>query len=242
MTSTRRTSVTVGGLLIVATSAAVAAAAVLPTLSGPGFPTGVAGHPPEMAVAALLYLVAAGTSVGIAIALYPLLRESDAALALGSVVFRAIEAVFYTVGVVVLLSVLTLGDQFVSASPAGRAPIRALADTLLGLREHASLVAVLAFSVGALMYYVVFLHTRLVPRWLSVFGIVAVLLVVVACLLALFSNSDVTGYKVLLAPIFVQELVMAGWLLAKGFSATPAQVRAPSERRSGASETTAGRP
>ncbi len=213
---------TTGLLLIVATVAAVAAAALLPTLSGPGYLADVADHPDQVAAAALLYLVAAGTSVGIAITLYPLLKEFDAALALGSVVFRTIEAVFYTVGVVCLLSVLTLAEQFATAPAAGRAPMQALADSLLSFREHASLVAVFAFSVGGLMYYVVFVQARLVPRWLSVFGVVAVLLMMTGCLLALFSNSDVTAYKPLVAPIFVQELVLAVWLLVKGFTPSSA--------------------
>jgi hypothetical protein len=61
-----------------------------------------------VAAAALLYLIAAGTSGGVAIALYPVLKKVNAALALGSVVFRTIEAVFYTVAVVGLLSILPL--------------------------------------------------------------------------------------------------------------------------------------
>ncbi|SER97151.1 protein of unknown function [Pedococcus cremeus] len=221
MTSTRRTSVTTGVLLVVATFAAIAAATLLPTLSGSDRLAEAAGHSGQVATAALLYLVAAGTSVGIAITLYPLLKEFDVALALGSVVFRTIEAVFYTVGVVSLLSLLTLGEQHATASSAGDASTQASADVLLSVRGHSSLVAVFAFSVGALMYYVVFFRSRLVPRWLSVFGIVAVLLMLCGCLLALFSDSDVTGYKPLVAPIFLQELVLAVWLLVKGFSRAP---------------------
>jgi hypothetical protein len=96
-----------------------------------------------------------------------------------------------------------------------------MADTLLSLRDHSSLVAVFAFGVGALMYYAVFYRSRLIPRWLSGFGLGATAAMLVACLLALFSNSDVTGYTLLAAPIFVQELVLAVWLLARGFSPTP---------------------
>jgi hypothetical protein len=61
--------------------AAVAAAALLPTLTGPGYLAGVADHADRMAASALVYLVAAGTSVGIAVALYPLLKKTHAALA-----------------------------------------------------------------------------------------------------------------------------------------------------------------
>ncbi|HEY5248184.1 MAG TPA: DUF4386 domain-containing protein [Dermatophilaceae bacterium] len=217
MSSTRRISIATGTLFIIATVAAVAAAALLPALTGPGYLAGVSSHPHQMATSALLYLIAAGTSVGIAIALYPLLKTINPALALGSVVFRTIEAVFYTAAVVSLLSLLTLGQQLATAPAANRAPIQAMAAYVLSVRDHSSLVAVFAFSLGALMYYVVFYRSRLVPRWLSGWGIAGVLLMLTACLLALFSNNDVTGYKVLIAPIALQEMVFAVWLLVKGF-------------------------
>ena len=221
MNSDRRISITTGALFIIATSAAVTASALLPALTGSDYLTRVANHPDQVAASAFLYLVAAGTSVGIAIALYPVLMKSNAALALGSVVFRAIEAVFYTAAVVGLLSILTLGQELATAPAADRAAFKTVGDSLLAAREHASLAGVFAFIVGAFMYYVVFYRSRLVPRWLSGFGIVAVLSMMTGCLLALFSNSDVTGYKVLVAPIFAQEMVLAIWLLVKGFSPSP---------------------
>ncbi len=104
--STRRTSTATGVVLVLATIATLGAAVLDPTLTGTGYLSAVANHPNRLAVSALLYLVAAGTSVGIAIALYPLLRKLNAGLALGAVVFRAIEAVLYTTAVVSLLSLM----------------------------------------------------------------------------------------------------------------------------------------
>jgi hypothetical protein len=68
------------------------------------------------------------------------------------------------------------------------------------------------------MYYSAFYRSRLVPRWLSGWGIAAVLLLLVACMSALFSRSPVTSYTILILPIAVQEMVLAVWLLARGFS------------------------
>jgi hypothetical protein len=217
MDSDRKTALRTGVLFIIATIAALAAAAVLPTLTGTGYLTGVANQPNQMAASALLYLIAAGTSVGIAISLYPLLKPINAALALGSVVFRTIEAVFCTAGVVSLLSLLTLGQQLATAPDANRVPIQALADYALNVHDRASLVAVIAFSLGGLMYYVVFYGSRLVPRWLSGWGIAGVILMMTACVLALFRNSEITGYTLLIVPIGLQEMVFAVWLLVKGF-------------------------
>ena len=210
------TAVATGTLFIVATVAALAAAAVEPARTGTDYLTGVAAHPNRLAAAALLYLIAAGTSVGIAIALYPLLKQVNAGVALGSVVFRSIEAVFYTGAVVNLLSILPLGQQLATAPADSRASIHAIADSLLSMRDRSTLAGVFAFCVGALMYYALFYRSRLVPRWLSGWGIAGALLMLTACLLALFSDSPVTGYAVLILPILVQELVLAAWLLIKG--------------------------
>lgn len=229
MESNRQNSVTTGALLIVATAAALAAAQLLdPVLTGANYLADLATHLNRVAGGSLLYLVAAAASVGIAISLYSVLKRTNPALALGSVVFRAIEAVLYMVAVVSLLSVLTLGQQVSAGHSADHAAIQAVGDALLSIRQHATLVAVFAFSLGAAMYYVLFYQSRLVPRWLSGWGIAAAIVVTTACLLALFSDSPITGYTLLVLPIAVQEIVLAVWLLAKGFSATVPQ-RTPEE-------------
>jgi hypothetical protein len=130
-----------------------------------------------------------------------------------------------------LLSILSLGQQLASAPPDNRASILAIADSLVSMRDHSNVAAVFAFSVGALMYYSVFYRSRLVPRWLSGWGVAATFLMMTACLLALFSNNTpVTGYTLLILPIAVQEMVLAVWLLAEGFSPSPLTPRSASER------------
>ena len=165
----------------------------------------------------LLYLTAAGTSVGIAIALYPVLKGVHATLSLGSVIFRAIEGVLYAVAAVSLLSIVPLGPESANAGPDSQAAIQAIADSLLSMRDHATLSGIFAFSFGALMYYAVFYRSRLVPRWLSVWGVLGVLSMMTAGLMALFSDNPITGYTTLILPIAVHEMVLALWLLFKGF-------------------------
>lgn len=217
MTSARRISIATGALFILATISALAAAALDPSLTGGDLVAGVADHPQRLGAAALLYLIAAGTSAGIALALYPLLKQVNATLALGSVVFRTIEAVFYTAAVVSLLSILPLGQEFATEPATTRAAIHTVATSLISMRDHSTLAGVFALNVGALMYYTVFYRSRLIPRWLSGWGIAAVAPMTAACLMALFTDSPVTGYTILILPIAVQEMVLAVWLLVKGF-------------------------
>lgn len=239
--STRRISIATAVLLLVATVAGVAASAVLPALTGPEYLTRASNHAGLVACAGLFYLVAAATSVGIAIALYPLLRKTDAAMALGALVFRTIEAVFYTAAVVALLSLTTLGQQFLAAPPAGRAPIQAISDYVLSVRDHSTLAGVFAFSVGTFMYSAVFYRSRLIPRALSAWGLAGALLMGTACVLALFADHPVTGYSLLFLPIAVWEMVLAIWLLAKGFTTLPRTTLGTAETTAGLIPSLAGR-
>ncbi len=221
MGSARRNEVAAGLLFVVATPASLAGAALMPGLAGSGYLSAVADHQTRLATASLLYLVAAVSSVGIAVALYPIVRVGSMGLALGSVVFRTIEGVFYIVGVVSYLSILTLA-RTVRADPATDGTLyQAIGDSLVAGHDRAAVAAVLAFCLGGGLYYLVFYQARLVPRWLSGWGLAGVALMAAGAVLALFHDTDVTGYIPLAMPIGVQEIVFALWLIVKGCNPQP---------------------
>jgi hypothetical protein len=78
----------------------------------------------------------------------------------------------------------------------------------------------LTFGIGALMYYVVFFLYRLVPRWLTVWGLVGITLTIISALLVMFHLIPPAGtiQIILNLPILPQEMVLAGWLIAKGLN------------------------
>lgn len=225
MDRNRRTALAAGVLFIVALAAGLLVTAIeQPVLTGTDYLTRTSVSMNRMSAGGLLELIAAGTSVAIAISLYPVLKRWSGGLALGAVVFRAIEAVMYTVGAVSMLSLLKVAQQFSNAASADRAWLQAIGDSLLGARQEAILAGVFAYVVGASMYYYVFYRTRLVPRWLSGWGILAELLMLVACLSALFSRNPVTSYTILILPIVLQEMVLGVWFIARGFSPVAQEV------------------
>ena len=229
----RRAALTTGVLLIAATAASLFGTAIeQPVLTGTDYLARTAENLNRVSLGGLLEFIAAGTSAAIAISLYPVLKGWNAHLALGAVAFRVIEAVMYTVGAVSMLSLLKVAPLISNAAAADRAWYQAIGDTLLAAREEAILAGVFAFCVGALMYYHVFFQSRLIPRWLSGWGFLAALLMLVACLSALFSRNPVTSYTILILPIAVQEMVLAVWLIARGFS--PAALEVPTIARASA--------
>ena len=59
------------------------------------------------------------------------------------------------------------------------------------------------------------------PRWLSGWGLAGTILISLATLLSLFTQKPVTGYALLILPIAAQEIVLAVWLIVRGFAAAP---------------------
>jgi hypothetical protein len=219
MNSTRRLAVITGVLFILATlTGPLLATPLTPDRTGTDYLIRFSEHTNQTAGGVLLWIISAFTGAGIAIAMYPVLKERNTGLALGSVIFRTIEATFYLVGKVSLLSLLTLGQQFMTAGTADRMILQAIGNLLGSMYDHAALVAVFAFCLGAFMYYYLLFQSRLIPRWLSGFGIVAIILMMAACVLALFSGNLITSYIPLAAPIAVQEIVLGVWLIVKGFN------------------------
>jgi uncharacterized membrane protein YiaA len=88
----------------------------------------------------------------------------------------------------------------------------------VSIHDHAGAVAVFAFCIGAFMYYVALWRARLLPRWLSGFGVLAAVSMEIAVVLAIVADKPITGYIALAAPIALQEMVMAVWLLVRGFN------------------------
>jgi Domain of unknown function (DUF4386) len=217
MNTNRRSALTIGVLFIVATVTDLLGAVIRPDVSGADYLTRVSAQGDRMEAGVLLLLIAAFACAGIAVSMYPILRNASSGLALGSVVFRTVEAVMYAIAATSLLCLLTLGQQFVLASASERAPLGAVGGLLLSLREHAALAGVFAFCLGALLYYCAFFQSRLIPRWLSGWGVASIALLTAAGVLALFNDKAVTGYVPLALPIFVQEMVLAVWLIARGF-------------------------
>ena len=158
--------------------------------------------------------------VGIAVALYPLLKRTHAALAMGAVVFRTIEAAFYAAGVVSLLAIGSVAKGIADGSAPDASASQSIADALGSFHDHAGSVAVFALCIGAFMYYVALWRARLLPRWLSGWGVLAAVSMETAVLLSIFLDKPITSYVYLAAPIALQEIVMAVWLLAKGFRTT----------------------
>lgn len=223
MNTNKKTARVAGVLFIVATVAGLAGTAVLGSaLKAPDFLSTISMDGNRILVSALLSFLGFLAAAAIAIALYPVLRKFNEGLALASVGFRLIEAVFYIVGTLCLLSIFALSQQTAEAGAQAAPYAETLGRLLLTAKDLAGFVlAVMAFCIGGCSYYYVFFRSNLIPRWLSVWGLIALVLLFSAVLITLFNGEPyaISGPLMFLAiPIALQEMVLAVWLIVKGFS------------------------
>jgi hypothetical protein len=225
MKSNTRIARIAAALFISATAASLLSTAFLnPVLHSSDYLATTFAHQDRVIVGAFFQVVAGITGAGIAIALYPVLRRHGEALALGSVGLRLMEGVFLIVGAIGALLLVTLSQEVAHAGTTALPSFRTSGALLLALRDRADLMSVLAFYLGATMYYWIFYRSRLIPRWLSGWGIAGTALGFAAGMLVLFG---VTGYMsalqdVLNIPIGVNEMVLAVWLIVRGFNSSAA--------------------
>jgi len=217
-----------GGLFIIATLASILSLPFLGSVNASNYLVSISANGNQVMTGILLAFIAAIASASIAISLYPILRKYSEGLALGAVGFRLIEGVLYIVGIVGLFYLLTLSQEFVKAGAPSSSYFQTLGVLLLaGYHWVSNAGAPLVFSLGASMYYYIFYQTKLVPRWLSGWGLVGATLCLASSLLVMFSliGSFSTSQVVLNLPIAVQEMALAVWLIVKGFNPSAIALR-----------------
>jgi uncharacterized membrane protein len=234
MGADKRTAKIVGSLLIVATVASILGSAALGSvLDGRTYLTTIGAHDDGVRVSALLFLVAAVSAFATAFLLFPILKRHAEGWAAGYVGLRAFENVLYVVSVVALLVMLTVSKSH-EAGTVRASDLSLLGRALLAVHDWSSLLGTLFFAgLGATILNYVLYRSRIVPRWLSVWGLIGGALLVLYGLLGVFGlDVGLTSPSTLLAmPLAVEEMVFAGWLLAKGFEPRDVSVDHAAELR-----------
>jgi hypothetical protein len=215
MKSYRKTAIIVGVLFITATVTAILSIVFTGSiLDPPDYLTKVSENENQVIISVILWLILAVSVMGIGVLMFPVLKKYNEGLALGYAGIRLIETVFIIVASLSLLSLLTLSQEYVAGvldvsyyQPSGT--------SLLALYDWSFVIGTLIFlGLGGVCLNYLLYQSKLVPRWLSVWGLIGATLVLLYGLLSLFGLDP----SFLAALIAVQEMVFAVWLIVKGFN------------------------
>ena len=222
MDSNRKTALIVGILFILASATSIASFFFFDSIYDPDYLTVVSAKENQLLIGALLMLAAAAFVVGIPIALFSILKKHNENLALAYVAARIFEGFFFAVNIIALISILSLSHEFVNSAAPNLDYFQTAGNLLLAEFEWNSLLLDIPFAVSAIIVNYLLYKSRLVPRWMSGWGLVGGAVWLPGAMVGMFSLMDVT---VLAAPIGLQEMVLAVWLIVKGFSASALPLR-----------------
>ena len=190
-------------------------------LSGPASET-------RLVVGALFVLMMGLALAMVPVMMFPILRKHNEALALGYVVIRGgLEAVTYLAIATSWLLLVPLSQVYAQAGALDDSNVQALGTLLLEAKEIGSILTIV-FCLGALIFNYLLFQTQLVPRWLSGWGLIAIAPYLAAGLLAMFGIIDTLSptYAILNLPLGLQEMVLAVWLIIKGFNPSATVLKA----------------
>ncbi|HEY4844738.1 MAG TPA: DUF4386 domain-containing protein [Candidatus Dormibacteraeota bacterium] len=214
----KRTAVLVGALFLLSTATFIVSNMLItPLLGSHDVLAAIAANSQRMIAATMIALIEGVATVGIALALYPILKRQHPALALGYAGMRiaelAIAAVGFGLGGLLLVTL---------SGTAANGANSELGTVLVALRHWTIMLVYVYTAVGGVMLSYMLLRTRLVPRGFSVLGLIGYPVLFLAAVLDMLGIVDtVNGVGLVgLVPGGLFELLLPIWLIAKGFNVT----------------------
>ncbi len=201
-----------------------------PVLDDPNFIIGSAGADTQVRLGALFDIVNSLTAIGTAVALYAVIRRQSQGFAIGFVSSRLFEGTVLMIGVISILSIVTL--QQPGATGAEASLLLTVQQTLVTVRNWTFVLgtgvpALNAFLLGWIMY-----KSRLVPRAIPVIGLIGAPIFtswIVGYVLGV-TEPGTAWHGIGVAPIFIWELSLGLWMTFKGFRKdAPLMVEAAAE-------------
>jgi hypothetical protein len=218
MDTNRKNTIIAGALYLLGFIAGILS--IASAVDDPEYLIKTAANANQTLFAALFQFVMIVAYLGIAFTLYPIVKKFNERLALGFLSFRIIGTVFILIGVILLLLILTISQDFVRTGSSNLPMFQLIGGLLRTGRDYVNHIAmIVSLNIGGIMLYLLLYKARLVPRWLSVWGIIGAIITIIASFLIMFGLIDIITpeYMIMNVPIALQELTFAIWLIVKGF-------------------------
>jgi hypothetical protein len=213
----RKTALIGGGLYLITFMSSIPAAFFLlaPVLDNPDYIIG-SGNDTQVLLGCFLDLINAFACIGTAVALYPVVKRQNGSAALGFVTSRVMEAAIIVIGVVSLLTVVTLRQDLAGTAGADAASLVTTGQSLVATRNWTFLLGpdlmagINALLLGTLMY-----RSRLVPRVIPLMGLIGGPLLIAASVAIFFGASSLLLIAAI--PVALWEFSLGVYLVVKGF-------------------------
>lgn len=207
----------VGILFVIGTVSGILSTNMISILDAPDYLVKFSENQTSVVLGVLAVLVMGISLSMMSVVLYPILKKYSESLAMGAVIFRGVLEMASYLGVAISwLLLLSLGKSYVQAGSPATSEFQLMGDTLKNLEFVSGSMALggIVFSIGAIIIYYVFLKIKLIPSWLSIWGLAGAILYLATPVIMMFGFE----FEFLQYILGVQEMVMALWLIVKGFN------------------------
>ena len=215
----RKTAIIVGILLLIATIIIIIGGIFSLSIHEPDYLSAVSANEKQVILGALLEIVATAAIVGIPIAMFPILKKHNERLALAYVGARIFEGITIFLSTIILLSILALSQEFVNTVIPDASYFQTSGALLLAIRKTLSILVDFPFPIGAIIFNYLLYKTKLTPQWLAVLGLIGGVLWLATAPLRMFGFNP-EPMEFLALPIAAQEMILAVWLIVKGFNSS----------------------
>lgn len=183
-------------------------------VGAPGFLSTISAHKTTLVLGAFLMLLNSVVDLGKGVLFFPILERHGRRTALAYVATMIVEVVLLAVGVLCLLMIVPVAQQGVDAGPAGAGWANALGSLAVQANTMAYQVAEMSLGLGCILLCSLLFRTRLIPRFLSIWGLIGYPVLVAGTIAEIFG---IHIGLVLSIPGGLFELALGFWLLIKGF-------------------------
>lgn len=222
MNPNRKTAITAGALFIIAAVTSIIGLLLYgPILNDADYVIKNSAHETQVLWGAFFEIVLAFAVIGTSITLFPTLKEYNQSMALGTVCFRLLEATLIVIGILCLLSIITLNHTFLKETNSNISAYLITGKLLLTIHNWTFLYGPnLVLGPSTLMTSYLLYKSKLVPRFIAVLGLTGGPLISLCAVLVTFGTFlQISVWGGLMAiPVFAYEMSLATWLLVKGFN------------------------
>jgi hypothetical protein len=189
-----------------------------PLFGAPGFLSSAAHYPRQIGLAAVLGIAGEALWVGIAITAFPIFRHYCSALTLWLAALAIVVLAVAVVENAAMMSMVSLSGAYAKAGAVDPGQLEMIRVVTAAARNWPHFLARMLDGCTIFVLYAVLLRSRLVPRLLAGCGLIAAVLQVGGVAMPLFGHAVVFP---LLAPLGLVQLMLAVWLIARGFGRSP---------------------
>jgi hypothetical protein len=226
----------IAGVLFILTFVTSIGALLLydPVLNHHAYITG-GGADTRVLLGAFLELILIIANIGTAVVLFPILKQQNESLALSFVTARVVESAFIAVGILSVLTVVTLRQDLAGAG-SDPATLRTVGRSLVAIHDWTFLLGpgfVVGIGNGLILGYLMY-RSGLVPRGMAMLGLIGGPLILASGSAVLFGviEPGSVAQGVATVPEFVWELSLGIYLAVKGFKAAPSTSAEPRQPES----------